>query len=666
MLRLPFFTAKAPRPTPPAPAMTGRHQVWLWLAACLSLIPHQSHVPTWTSLGCAALLLCRAWLGWTQRKLPPNWLLTLLVALVTAAVYFHFHMIFGREPGMVLLTLLVALKLLECRSHRDGLTLLFLICFLQMGLFFYSQSLPTALYVIVTLLVAISALAALHREESSPKLLLRQSAIMLVQALPFALVLFLLFPRVTGPLWGLPSDAYGSSSGLSDSMTPGSISDLIQSDAIAFRVQFDGTPPASRSLYWRGPVLSYFDGRTWRAQGSRSRTALTYKLPETGGVRPMLYSTTLEPHNRNWLFALDFPAFLPSDSLMTEDFRLLSREPVRSRTRFQLAYLPLSQVGEDESPSKLNLQLPPNFNPRTLALAEQWRQENEGDPERILAAAKTFFRRQGFAYTLHPPLLGRNSVDEFIFDTRRGFCEHFAGSFVFALRAAGVPARVVTGYQGGEMNPVDRYLMVRQMDAHAWAEVWLPGRGWQRLDPTALASPTRIEDGLSAAVPAGEALPYRAGGLNWLRDLRYNWQALANGWNQWVLGYNAERQRQVLSNLGLPSVDFQTLTGLLTLLCTGFGLALTLWIIRQRQSADPVLRAWRRLSRKLARYGLAQRPEEGPLDYARRVSLARPPLAAELQHIAALYIGLRYGNVAANADTICLKALRRAIDHLRP
>lgn len=673
MIRLPFFR---PQAAPPAPAMTPRHQVWLWLAAGLSLLPHQGHVPTWVSVACAAIMLWRAWLWRTERPLPPNWLLTLLVAAATAAVYAHFHLIFGREPGMVLLILLVTLKLLECRSHRDGLTLLFLICFLQMGLFFYSQTLPTAAYAIATLLVAIATLAALHREESSPGLLLRQSGLMLLQAIPFALVLFVLFPRVTGPLWGMPSDAYSGNSGLSDTMTPGSINELMQSDAIAFRAQFDTQPPPPAQRYWRGPVLSHFDGRTWRALPSPRSNSLPYILPDhlpdphttLEAFRPQLYSVTLEPHNRNWLFALEFPAFLPTDSQMTEDFRLLAKEPVRNRLRYQLGFVPLAAAGNRERAEVLraNLQLPPGFNPRTRALAEQWRQDSQGDPEQIIRTAITFYRSQGFAYTLYPPLLGSNSVDEFIFDTRRGFCEHFAGSFVFALRAAGVPARVVTGYQGGEMNPVDHYLMVRQMDAHAWTEAWLPGKGWQRLDPTALAAPIRIDADVAAALPRGERLPFNATQIEWLKDLRYRWQAVSNGWNQWVLGYNAERQKQFLNQLGLPRVDYQGMTLLLFLLCAGLGLALTFWIIRQRQMPDPVQRAWLGLCRKLARHGLERQPDEGPLDYSRRIAQARPSLAAELQHIAALYIGLRYGDVPPDSRAAGLKPLRRAIARLRP
>jgi transglutaminase-like putative cysteine protease len=301
--------------------------------------------------------------------------------------------------------------------------------------------------------------------------------------------------------------------------------------------------------------------------------------------------------------------------------------------------------GADESEDNLeaSLELPTGSNPRTRELAAEWRREHEAD-EAVVRQVLGHFRREAFVYTLNPPLLGQNGIDEFLFETRRGFCEHYAGAFVFLMRAAGIPARVVTGYQGGEPNPIDGYLIVRQSDAHAWAEIWLSGQGWVRIDPTAAIAPSRIEMGLAAAVPEGELLPFLArGNISWLRDVRFRWEAMNNSWNQWVLGYNPERQRELLSRLGLREPDWRSMSATLTALCGFLMLAYAAWALHQRIRVDAALRAWNRLSRKLARLGLARRPWEGPADYARRVALAQPKLEIDIQRIAALYIALRYG-----------------------
>jgi hypothetical protein len=268
------------------------------------------------------------------------------------------------------------------------------------------------------------------------------------------------------------------------------------------------------------------------------------------------------------------------------------------------------------------------------------------------------FRNESFFYTLTPPLLGENGIDQFLYDTRRGFCEHFASAFVFAMRAAGIPARVVTGYQGGEHNPVDGYLIVRQSDAHAWAEVWLAGKGWTRVDPTAAIAPSRIEAGLASAISAAEPLPFLVRtDLSWLRQLRFRWEAVGNAWNQWILGYNPQRQREVLKHLGMREPDWKAMTAAMAALCGLLLLGLTVWVLHKRIRLDPTVRAWNRLSRKLSRVGLARKDWEGPADYARRVALSRPELAKPMAVIAALYIGLRYGRLSGTEPQRRLREL---------
>jgi transglutaminase-like putative cysteine protease len=471
-------------------------------------------------------------------------------------------------------------------------------------------------------------------------------------------VLFLLVPRVQGPLWGLPQDAYAGITGLSESMAPGNLSQLTLSDAIAFRVDFRGEAPRRRALYWRGPVMWDFDGRTWRLGNPR----LADLEPRSGGTR-VEYSVLLEPHNRNWLFALEFPASLPPQARYLDDGQVISLTPVRSRISYDIASVIESEPNPSESRQMLEraLRLPPGFNPRARSLAESWRAASASDRE-VLAHGIEFFRRERLQYTTEPPLLGRDSVDEFLYDTRQGFCEHFSSAFVFLMRAAGVPARVVTGYQGGDMNPVDGKFTVRQSDAHAWSEVFIAGRGWIRVDPTVLSVPLRLDAGLARALPAGDPMPLlMRPELEWLRGLRYNWEALTNKWNLLVLGYDTGRQRELLSLLGVRGADWLELTSALLAVLGAFVLGLFAWMLRGMVRPDPVQSAWNQFCRKLGAKGVARSPHEGPRDYSERAARSLPSAKEPIQRIAALYMGLRYGRSAAAED---VTELRRRVRDL--
>ena len=633
----------------------------LWLLACavLTLAPDVEHAPTWLTALAGMALAWRATIWWRRAALPPRWILSFLVVAGSAGVFLTYRQFFGKDPGIALLILFLVLKLLEMGRVRDGLAVVFLCYFLLLTHFLNAQGLDVAGFTLAALVAITAALASLANAGLSATANLRLSALMLAQAAPFMLVLFLLFPRVQGPLWGMPIDAYSGMSGLSDTMSPGSISNLSLSGEIAFRAKFDGELPPKHILYWRGPVLSFYDGSTWRAGPRQAKVS----LPDTAPGPAFRYSITLEPHNMPWLFVLEMPGSLPPGAILSHEYQVLSKTPVRSRIRYEMKSSPdlVQDVDEAAAGNDSHHRLPAD-NPRTRALAEQWRRESGGG-EAVVRRMLEHIRQERFFYTLTPPLLGENSIDQFLFETRRGFCEHFASAFVFAMRAAGVPARVVTGYQGGERNPVDGYLIVRQSDAHAWAEVWLEGRGWLRIDPTAAVAPNRIEAGLASAVPVGEPLPFivRAD-LSWLRQMRFRWEAVTNTWNQWVLGYDPQRQREVLSRLGLREPDWKAMTAIMAVLCGLLLLGLTAWALHKRASHDQTLGAWNRLSRKLARVGLARKDWEGPADYARRVALARPELRHGLAPIAALYIDLRYGRLSG---TEAPRKLRRLVADLK-
>lgn len=619
---------------------------WLLASSALSLAPHASHLPAAIGALCALLLAWRGMLVQRGGRLPPRALLALLTAGMAGLVVLEYRHILGKEPGIALLAGLLSLKLLETDSLRDARTAVLLGFFMQLGQFLYQQDMAIAALSLVGTLASIATLLALQGRPEPLALRGRAALRLILQALPLMLVLFVLFPRIQGPLWGLPADAYSAVSGLSDDMTPGDIARVSESAEIAFRATFQGPPPPPAERYWRGPVLTRFDGRTWRPGPGRQQD-LPFYQPDG---RAYAYTLTLEAHNQPWLLAMDFPGAVEG-AIHGSDFRLLSREPVRSRLRLEIVAYPGTPVGLDEDPATLReaLALPPGFNPRTLALGARLRAA-AGHPDDIPALAIRHFRDSRLAYTLAPAPLGRDDVDRFLFDTRQGFCEHFAAAFVVTLRAAGVPARVVTGYQGGEINPVDGTLVVRQSDAHAWAEVWLEGRGWQRIDPTAASAPRRIDGGLAAALPGTARLPLLArSDLPWLRALRDRVDAVNNSWNQWVLGYNPARQRELLAGLGFGEPHWQSLVALLTGACALVMGGLSLWALRRVNAADAIDRDWARVCRRLAVAGHPRHAWEGPLDYARRLGQDAPDIAAGFAPIAADYARLRYGTAAGDS-----------------
>lgn len=607
----------------------------LVLSVLMVTAPHAPHLPVWTSSLGATLLLWRSYLAYSGRPLPGRNVLLAITIASLFGIFVEFHTLFGREVGITLLALLASLKLMEIKNRRDAMALIYLCCFSIIVNFLYSQSLATGLYLIATLLVITVSWVHLNMPESAFKARFKIASTLLLQALPLTLILFLLFPRIQGPLWGLPQDAYASKSGLDDRMSPGSMERLILSDEVAFRVRYKGHVPRRDQMYWRGPVLWDFDGKTWTQGKARDVVAPTL----SDASDPVEYEVTLEPNNKPWLFALDMPNGITVPARLTYDFQTISQQPIHERIIY-VAHSELSyraNLHESDAQLKRALRLPLETNPRSLALASNWRRQNSSDSQ-VIRQALEYFHGQDFRYTLDPK--PADSLDEFLFSTRQGYCEHYASGFVFLMRAAGIPARVVTGYQGGEYNSIGRYYIVRQSDAHAWAEVWLKGTGWQRIDPTAAISPERVERGLStvqaSAMPLSES--------PWLHRLRMNWDALSYQWNQWVIGYNSENQLAVLSHIGLTSAMQQI--GYLAATLGFIIMLFALYMLRGMfmKKADKTQAAWLKVCKKLERAGLPRSLHEGPLDYAMRVAVSRPDLSFRIREIADLYIQLRYAD----------------------
>ena len=652
------------QPHPLAPEqrqIAPRDMAWLVASLVLVIAPHATRAPWWLTLLTLCLYGWRLYFSLNRGPLPSRWLVLGVAAVAMLGVWIEFRTLFGRQSGILLLMLFSGLKLLEARSHRDAAITTFLGFFLVVTNFLYTQTMLTAALMAFAVFVLTATLVGLSAPQRASRANVRTAALVVAHAAPAALALFLLFPRVPGPLWGLPQDAYAGMTGLSDTMSPGTLSSLALSDSIAFRAEFqggDGSPPQLQR-YWRGPVLWDFDGRTW----SIGPAFLVEFVPPRGGRASYRYEVVLEPHNRHWLFALETAASVPAGARASFDRQLVATSPVRARMRYEVTsvVMPEPETAESAGVLRRALRLPAGSNPRATALAAEWRAAARNEAE-VVSRAIAFLRQGGFEYTLEPPLLGQHTIDEFLFGTKAGFCEHFSSAFVFLMRAAGVPARVVTGYQGGDLNTFDSIITVRQSDAHAWAEVFLPGSGWVRVDPTAAAVPGRIEAGMARVVPQQNALPFMMRPeLEWLRGVRDRWEAVAHKWNVWVLGYNPERQRDLMASIGVRDADWRTLTASLFAFLGAMTLVLLAWSLRRLARPDPVQKAWRAFCRKLAARGVERSPAEGPRDYTARAARALPAARRPILRIGALYITLRYGSrVHANGAA----QLRRLVREL--
>jgi transglutaminase-like putative cysteine protease len=475
--------------------------LWLLSGLLLAFIPHLTHLPATLVLFSAFLLGWRLCYELRLFRLPVRRVRMLLTLTALVITFMSFHTLFGRQAGVGLLVVMLCLKLLEMKKDRDVVVAIGLGYFVVITVFFFNQSVFIGFYMLMVVVLLTTALTA-HSREGLKTLRLKNfklASTMLLQAVPLMLLLFVLFPRIPGPLWNLPSDSFGATTGLSDSMSPGNISQLSNNDAVAFRIQFEDDIPPPHLRYWRGPVFTYFDGKAWsnsnkvhyKQFSSLKNNSIRYRM----AGKPIRYTVTQEPNNQNWLFTLEMLSALPPGSDLSPDYEVISRQPVQQLTRYSVQSYLEYQLDPQITPNLASyLQLPGKPTVRIQELIKRWRADSSNGHEDIVNSALQHFRELPFYYTRKPPLLLKNPVDEFLFESRRGFCEHYASSFVYLMRASGIPARVVTGYLGGESNPVSDYFIVRQSDAHAWAEVWLQGKGWIRIDPTAMIPPSRIEN----------------------------------------------------------------------------------------------------------------------------------------------------------------------------
>lgn len=645
-----------------------RHVSGTVLALALALAPHATELQPWVVAWCvipwsyAAAAVRRGWPAPNRHLLAAMAIVGFGGAMITAggAIY--------SESYVSLLAIMASLKTMETRAYRDVMISLFLAYFLVVANLFYNDELAITLYMFLSVLVTTAVLIHVHHPAGPLRPKVRLAGVILLQALPLTVVLFYLFPRIEGNLFGMTKGSEGRP-GFTDKISPGNVARLVESDEIAFRVRFEGAVPPPDRRYWRGLTYSDFDGRTWE----KSRR-YPLRRPEVSGDGIVAYAITLEPHDEHWMFALDMPVEAPDNGIFMNDYTVAARRPVRKRllygvrsaTNFRTGPLP-----SWESASRY-LGIPPSGNPRARALAERWAAETDR-PEALVDLAMDYLRRNEFFYTLEPPLLGVHPVDDFLFETRRGYCEHYASAFAFLMRAAGVPARLVGGYLGGEINPYAEYMIVRQSDAHAWVEVHLPGTGWTRVDPTSAVAPERVLEGLQQALSPEDwsrlfSLPDLGPLTDMLRTMDLGWDAVNAYWLLWVMSYSSQDQQGLLSRLGIETDDWLW-TLKVSFLATACAVALLLLFMgvaafRRMRAVDPARRAFDRFCRKMARTGLVRDPAEGPKDFAARAAAKRPDLADAVDAVVEPYVRLRYGRTDGDRDL--LRTLEKRVRRFSP
>jgi len=674
-----FHRQRQPRTRKASEALGPLQIRWLGALLIAAQLPQAADLPLWVAGFGIALVALRLWLLTRDRARPgtspariPSWTLVVFALVAALLIRSSYGYLVGRDPSVAFLFILVGIKFLEARTLRDGTLLVCLGAFLTITPFLFRQSPIAALAMLPALVALCGTLAALAARTPAssaiarPRVALALAGRLLVQGLPLAAMLFVLFPRLATPLWGLPH-ASRATTGLSDTMSPGMIAELTQEDAVALRADFAGSPPPPSQRYWRGPVLSRFDGATWSSNYLRIDGKAT-----RGDTPEIAYTVTLEPNERPWLFALEFPTALPriaeqagaSEVTITRDQQLMLRRPVGQVMRYAASSSLRDRHPAVEREHAENLRLPALANPRTLALARELR-ERHADDRALILAVLAKFRDEDYTYTLAPGVVHRSDpVDGFLFDSRRGFCEHYASAFAVLLRGAGIPARVVTGYQGGELNPRGHYLIVRQSDAHAWVEAIVDGY-WQRFDPTGAVSPLRIESGISRALPDAYELPLFSrlqGG--WLKDAQWLADAMNHAWRRHLIGFDRSRQHALLSALDLdPDQPWQAASVVVTGVAAWM-LALLGWLAWRRTKRERMHAVWSDLCKRLAHAGLPREPHEGPMAFAARASRRWPDYAIAFHAIGESYAKLRYAATGAREREALVATLERAFDVL--
>ncbi len=627
------------------------------VALVVAILPHLGRLPFWIIAWCAFMwgfLLLSIRSGWPR---PGKWLSRVLSVIGLIGVFLTYGQSFGPNAFMGLLAVMAAIKPFEIRTHRDRVIVIFLAYFIVITGLFLSESLIMTGYMLISVFVTTTALIRINQISGSFRNDLKLAGLIVGQAIPLMAVLFLVFPRIPGSFFGL-SRLYTARTGFSDVLRPGSVARLVEDKAIAFRVTFDEPAPPAEKRYWRGIVFERFDGRQWYAAKG---TPLLRDYP--AGDDRVSYTVNLEPHNQRWLFALDLPLEAPRWTNLRADYTLRTVRPVRQKIRYRMTSLIDYRTRGTSRMIEPALQLPPDGNPLARDLARQLA-GNAGSAvekaERIMA----YFKSRNFVYTLQPPPLGDHPVDDFFTRTRSGYCEHYASAFAFMMRALDVPARVVGGYLGGEINPYGNYLLIRQSHAHVWVEIWQEDLGWRRVDPTTAVMPDRISTGMASALSRETGKRPLAAFFN---RLKLRWDAVSTAWEEWFTGYSHEEQQALLDRLGLAWQGWTRtarLLGLVLAIVTLFAVGYSIYFfLPGRKTEDKITRGYRQFLKKMTRAGFHKQPAQAAGDFAREICLKRPDLAETVNEITRLYVRLRFQK---EAEENTLSRFQKAIRVFTP
>jgi len=646
----------------------------LLASACAVIALHIANIPVAILLMVASILTWRFLgdnYGW---RMPGKIIRTLITIVAVYIILKEYHTIFGRDAGIALLVALVGLKILEMGRLRDYLIVVFLLYFLTLGAFLFIQPLWIGAYAVGVAILSTISLVQLSQKNPLPLGdATRLSLGILFKAIPLMLLVYFLFPRIQGSLWGLPIDAHGGKTGIDERVELGDINNLVLDNRIAFRVEFDGDIPANNKMYWRAMVFTQTNGRFWTRYPERDSKTTELKYKKVG---PSInYTVTLEPSNQKWLVALDLPTSRPKNAYVGTEYVFRTKRPINKRMRYQ-GSSSFDTVTTDPIGRQTDRALRVGKAPtqRVHQLVTQWQQQADNNKDVVNQALK-YFNENDFFYTLKPPPLGVNKTDEFLFETRRGFCEHYAATFAMLMRIAGIPSRMVVGYQGGEVNQAGNYVIVRQSDAHAWVEVWIADQGWIRIDPTAAVAPERIELGLDAVRelelqgrPVGRldtSTIMNAIQRSWITHTWHNaelfWDAINMTWTHWVIDYTPERQQAFLEKFGIDTPNWFNLVVVLAITTCLCFLVIAVVMLYPRNKLDPLVRTYQLFCKKLERRGVVRLDYEGPVDFANRAASTMPNSAHEIWSIVNLYIQLRYGEQVNDKDSRELNKLVKGL-----
>jgi len=638
-----------------------RQLIFLLSAIGLITLPHSLQIPI--LLFCFfALLWTWRFLGvWKKNVLPNPFLVFVLMLTGVGLLFFQYHgVVFGRDAGTGLFVVALGLKLLEIKSARDIYLIAYLAFVVAATEFLYVQNVLMAIYILVVCILLICTLIAVNHEQSNNTVSLKMAGKIVLQALPIMAMLFVLFPRLEPPRWSLLQEERKAPSGISDTLEMDTMNKLALSYDLAFRVKFEGDVPPQNQRYWRGVVFSFTDGKKW-IQSSNTHFGHFMDTPTFSG-KSYSYTLMLEPQQKNWVYSLEMPAEFSHPLSRNESYQLITPNNPTERAEYKIKSYPNYNTGYiTKTEYRDNLQLPSEPSEKITNLVKQL-QGFDVSPEMFIQNVLNHFHNEKFVYTLAVPLMSENPVESFLFDEKQGFCSHYATAFVYLMRVAHIPARVVGGYQGGELNKVGNFLEIRQANAHAWAEVWLKGKGWIRIDPTTAIAPERVEQEIDVAAQVEngelyfEPMTLSNQQMDWLKTVRHLWENVDYSWQRWIINYNNQNQAQFLKTFGIHNLQVMMywLMYFMALI-----LALSAWFLLKKQyrAADEALIIYEKFCRKLEKNNLTRKPTEGFKDFSQRAASEIPNLSIQISEVTALFLKIRYGKDCSSKE--CLKELKK-------